>query len=56
MSADGIFHFRKYLLKGNISEYFFEILFAYVVAYNNVFFTADNFGMSSGGRAVSLIV
>lgn len=55
-SADGIFHFRKYLLKGNISEYFFEILFAYVMAYDNVFFTADNFGVSSGGRAVSLIV
>ena len=56
MLTGGIFHFRKHLLKGNISEYVFEILFAYVVAYNNVFFTADSFGISSGRRAVSLIV
>ena len=56
MSVGGIFHLRKYLPKSEISEHLSEILFAYVVAYDNVFFTADNFGVSSGGRAVSLIV
>lgn len=55
-SADRIFHFRKYLLKGNISEDISEIFFSYVMAYDDVFFTVDSFGVSSGGRAVSLIV
>ena len=56
MLVGGIFHLRKYLPKSEISEHLSEILFAYVMAYDNVFFTADNFGVSSGGRAVSLIV
>ena len=55
-SAGGIFHFRKYLPKSEVPEHLSEIFFAYVMAYDNVFFTADNFGVSSGGRAVSLIV
>lgn len=53
---DGIFHLFKHLPESNIAEDFSEIFFAYVMTHDNVFFTADNFGMSSGGRAVSLIV
>ena len=53
---DWIFHFFKYLPESEFLKDFSEIFFAYVMAYDDVFFTADNFGMSSGGRAVSLIV
>lgn len=53
---DGIFHFFKHLSESNIAEDFSEIFFSYVMAYDDVFFTADSFGISSGRRAVSLIV
>lgn len=53
---DGIFHFFKHLPESNIAEDFSEIFFAYVMAYDDVFFTADGFGISSGRRVVSLIV
>lgn len=52
---DGIFHFFKHLPESNIAEDFSEIFFAYVMAYDDVFFTADRFGVSSG-NSVALIV
>lgn len=53
---DGIFHFFKHLPESNIAEDFSEIFFAYVMAYDDVFFTADRFGVSSGRYSVALIV
>lgn len=53
---DGIFHFFKHLPESNIAEDFSEIFFAYVMADDDVFFTADSFGVSSGRYSVALIV
>ena len=53
---DGIFHFFKHLSESKIAEDFSEIFFAYVMAYDNVFFTADGFGVSGGRHSVFLIV
>lgn len=50
--VSGILHIRKHLSESQIAEYFFEVLAADIVAYDNILFSAYDFGMRSSRRFV----
>ena len=51
----GILHIRKHLSESQIAQYFFEVLAAYVMTYDDILFSAYNFGMRSSGYTISTV-
>ena len=52
----GIIHFRKHLSESQIAKHFFEVFVSDVMAYNNVLFPIDDFGMRSSRHALAPVV